>query len=75
MSCRGQVKTACSLSATAFASSGALTCPPTLFPVLNLLDAEGQLGHGDDKDKWAPQQVMRFKANDHKYYDLRMPFL
>lgn len=73
----GQVKTACLLSVTAFASSDALTCPPThtLFFLCTCLDAAGQLGHGDGKDKWAPQQVMRFKANDHKYYDLRMPFL
>ncbi len=35
----------------------------------------GQLGHGDAKDKWAPVQVMRFKTNEQKSYDLRMPYL
>ena len=35
----------------------------------------GQLGHGDNKDSWAPVQVMRFRTNNSKYYDLRMPFL
>ncbi|GAX82152.1 hypothetical protein CEUSTIGMA_g9580.t1 [Chlamydomonas eustigma] len=35
----------------------------------------GQLGHGDMKDKWSPIQVMRFKTNESKFYDLRMPYL
>ncbi len=37
--------------------------------------ASGQLGHGDMRDRWAPVQIMRFKTNASKFYDLRMPFL
>ena len=44
--------------------------PLTLSPT-----SSGQLGHGDKKDKWAPVQIMRFRTNDSKFYDLRMPFL
>eukprot|EP00955_Chlamydomonas_euryale_P113657 366229-Chlamydomonas_euryale.AAC.10 len=37
--------------------------------------AAGQLGQGDDRDRWAPAQVMRLRTNPQKFYDLRMPFL
>ncbi|PNW88356.1 hypothetical protein CHLRE_01g025900v5 [Chlamydomonas reinhardtii] len=33
----------------------------------------GQLGHGDDQDRWAPEPVLRLHTSRHRYLDLRAP--
>lgn len=35
----------------------------------------GQLGHGDDEDRWAPEQVLRMHTSASKFYDLRMSYI
>lgn len=35
----------------------------------------GQLGLGDDQDRWAPNQVQRLHTSAQRYYDLRMSFI
>ncbi|KXZ45322.1 hypothetical protein GPECTOR_56g419 [Gonium pectorale] len=35
----------------------------------------GQLGLGDEADRWAPAQVLRLFTSRHRYYDLRAPHL
>ncbi|GIL87512.1 hypothetical protein Vretimale_1578 [Volvox reticuliferus] len=35
----------------------------------------GQLGLGDDEDRWQPEQVLRLHTNRHRYYDLRASYV
>ncbi|GFR39917.1 hypothetical protein Agub_g424 [Astrephomene gubernaculifera] len=35
----------------------------------------GQLGLGDDEDRWVPEQLMRIHTSKHRFYDLRMSYL
>ncbi|PNH03357.1 putative E3 ubiquitin-protein ligase [Tetrabaena socialis] len=35
----------------------------------------GQLGVGDDEDRWQAEQVMRLHTNRHRFYDLRMSYI
>lgn len=45
---------------------------PTPTPQLPIT-AAGQLGHGDDQDRWAPEPVLRLHTSRHRYLDLRAP--
>ncbi|GLC39448.1 hypothetical protein PLESTB_001349800 [Pleodorina starrii] len=35
----------------------------------------GQLGLGDDEDRWQPEQVVRLHTSRHRYYDLRASYI
>jgi hypothetical protein len=46
-------------------------CPCLVF----FLVPAGQLGHGDERDKWAPVMVQRVHTNALRFYDLRMSYI
>ncbi|KAG2487572.1 hypothetical protein HYH03_013851 [Edaphochlamys debaryana] len=35
----------------------------------------GQLGLGDDEDRWSPEQVFRLHTSAHRFYDLRTSYI
>eukprot|EP00798_Chlamydomonas_sp_ICE-L_P013341 gene13341-19182_t len=38
-------------------------------------EGSSHLGHGDEFDKWAPNQVMRLRVAKERFYDLRMSYI